>query len=999
MRLATILFALAVLAVFVSSPLQASALSSGQIEGTVTDSVSGEKLPGATVWLEGSGFGASVDKAGKYVIARIPPGKYTMVVRYIGYVTKRATIEVKADDQLVRNVVLAPEAVEGETVVVLGQARGQQAAINEQLSSNTITNVVSSEKIHELPDASAATALSRLPGVSLMNGDQVVIRGIQAKLNTVLINGIQVPSTDMTDRATNLGFISSNLLSGIEVIKALTPDLDANTIGGVVNLKLREAPSDFHGDVFLQGNYNTMNRTRDSYKAWASVSDRFFDDNLGIFVQANADRTNQGQNSAVATFGIYGSNDIAYGQAPYKMNSFAFTDQWNVALNTGGSIIVDYRLPNGKLVLQNTYTNSANNNTSFINTLDFVNNERDYSMFRNDYGKDLMINALQAEYELGGVKAEFTLSHSSADEYTHMRYGDPGNFFGFYNTADQPFGSGVDYSSGTQPLYFTYDDIMHLYLDPNDAYKANVQGWVTTKHDAFVQHMYNTSLDLTVPWTITEDIVSKFKAGGKLTRTTRKNDVEGQFNGAAQDDFFTGVTNFFPDHLGLSSGNRTMFTDVWNTKYARSNYFMNGEYPFLYAMDRDLMDRYMLASIAGWVRPRHMPISEKDDFDGAEVFSAGYLMGTFDLGPQITLVAGARFEHFNMKYRGRFVICTHSVYGTGVEPDTLNYVDRNDNNIFPSAQIRYKVNDWSDVRLAVTEGVSRPDYNAIMPSIYYEQGATSTAGNPKLKPAISTNADLSYSVYSNEVGLLTVGGFFKKIVNFFYSTSIYYQNLSYYSASYPDSAAFAAVGLTKSAMPTAGQSITTYLNNPWPAYVRGLEVEWQTNFWYLPKPLNILVLTANYTRAWSDMDYQQVLNTAVSYQDGRITKYHYYTTDTVRNARLLYQSDDVVNVAVGADYEGFSGRISFSMQGNVITSVGSRPETDQYTGNIYRWDLTLQQKLPIEGFKVILDAVNLFNNPTYTYQDFRRSGGAIVQNVQSKTYSPRFIELSLRYSL
>ena len=81
-----------------------------------------------------------------------------------------------------------------------------------------------------------------------MNGDQVIIRGVEAKMNQVLINGIELPSTDMNDRSTNLGFISSNLLSSIEVVKALTPDLDANAIGGVVNLRLREAPENFHFD-------------------------------------------------------------------------------------------------------------------------------------------------------------------------------------------------------------------------------------------------------------------------------------------------------------------------------------------------------------------------------------------------------------------------------------------------------------------------------------------------------------------------------------------------------------------------------------------------------------------------------------------------------------------------------------------------------------------------------------------------------------------------------
>jgi outer membrane receptor protein involved in Fe transport len=92
----------------------------------------------------------------------------------------------------------------------------------------------------------------------------------------------------MNNRSTNLGFISSNMLSGIEVVKALTPDMDANTIGGVVNLKLREAPSGLHFDVLAQGNYNYSDRNANNYKFWASVSQRFFNDKLCFYKECES---------------------------------------------------------------------------------------------------------------------------------------------------------------------------------------------------------------------------------------------------------------------------------------------------------------------------------------------------------------------------------------------------------------------------------------------------------------------------------------------------------------------------------------------------------------------------------------------------------------------------------------------------------------------------------------------------------------------------------------
>ena len=320
----------------------------GSLKGHVVDKNTGEPLVGANVILEKTSLGSGTDVYGNYVIRSIPVGKYSIKVSYIGYISVSNDINIVQGESLEENYLLEPQALKGETVTVLAQARGQHEAINQQLSSSTITNIVSSEKIRELPDQSAATAISRLPGMSLMNGDQVVIRGIQAKLNTVLINGIQLPSTDMNDRSTNLGFISSNMLSGIEVIKALTPDLDANAIGGVVNLKLREAPNDLHFDVLTQGNYNSQNHTTDNYKFWASVSDRFLDNTLGVFIQGNADRSDVGDNQASASYGI--SQNLPYGEAPYQMNSFTFTDQQKIITNNGGSINLDYILPHGKII-------------------------------------------------------------------------------------------------------------------------------------------------------------------------------------------------------------------------------------------------------------------------------------------------------------------------------------------------------------------------------------------------------------------------------------------------------------------------------------------------------------------------------------------------------------------------------------------------------------------------------------------------------------------------
>jgi TonB-dependent receptor len=965
----------------------------GQIQGTITDSTTGDALSGANVIIEGTSLGAASDINGNYKIYNVPADSFKVIVRYIGYQLKEIPIKIIGGTTIEVNVSMLSEVIKGETVVVTAQALGQKEAINQQLTSNTITNIVSAEKIHQLPDASAATALSRLPGISLMNGDQVVIRGIQAKNNLILVNGIQLPSTDVNTRSTNLGFISSNMLSGIEVVKVLTPDMDANAIGGVVNLRLREAPEDWHFDMLTEGSLNNQDRTWDNYRFWASVSNRFFDDKFGVFLQGNADRSNAGDDLATAAYTAYESQP--YGLSPYRMDNFTFNDQQNVTSTAGGSLILDYKFSNGSILLQNTLSQAVYNNATHNYQLDFAGNRLVYSLGRDKNDKILVINGLQTEYNFGNIKGELSLSHSYSDKNTDVRFGDVGDATNFTNAGGPvPFldanGNRISYSGAIRNT-LTYDDALDIITDPEDYKSAKIQDWAVLRSEVFDEHIYNAKLDFNIPVSFSTEFSSIFKIGGKFTRTTRANDLTRWYKRVGDETFYDPVRDFIPGKT-LTGANPLLFTDLQNTDYTRGEYFLDETYDFKYAYDVDKTSDFY----AALTLPLHRAGSAQYDFDGAEIFSAGYLMGSFTFGPRLSLIAGGRYEHYNMDYHSTMFYVTHPVDGNGNLIDTLNTVDRNDDNFFPNAQLRYKFTDWADIRVAYSQTVSRPDYQAILPNTFYNERILTSAGNPKLKPAISTNYDAYLSFYNNEIGLFTVGGFYKEMENVFFQTIIYYGNLAFYNVTFPDSAFWRSQGIRP---PGRSEKVTTYLNNPNPAYIKGLEFEWQTNFWYLPQPLNSLVLTVNYTKVWSKMDYQQLRTQPVrNPQTGQIVDY--ITTDTVRTARLLNQGDDILNVALGVDYKGFSGRISFNFQGNVITTVGSRPEEDQFTGNIYKWDFTLKQQLPIEGLSIQLSGINIFHNVTETYRKFRRViDGPISDNLLSERYSPSVFQFNLRYTL
>jgi len=139
----------------------------GSISGRVLDKISGEGLPGANVYIEGTAFGTATGLDGSFTLSKIPAGEYELSIRYIGYSIQKVSILIEAGETLNQDILLEEDAASIEEVVVTAQLRGQRGAINRQLTANSVMNAVSKDKLQELPDANIAESLGRIPGVSV----------------------------------------------------------------------------------------------------------------------------------------------------------------------------------------------------------------------------------------------------------------------------------------------------------------------------------------------------------------------------------------------------------------------------------------------------------------------------------------------------------------------------------------------------------------------------------------------------------------------------------------------------------------------------------------------------------------------------------------------------------------------------------------------------------------------------------------------------------------
>jgi hypothetical protein len=172
----------------------------------------------------------------------------------------------------------------------------------------------------------------------------------------------------------------------------------------------------------------------------------------------------------------------------------------------------------------------------------------------------------------------------------------------------------------------------------------------------------------------------------------------------------------------------------------------------------------------------------------------------------------------------------------------------------------------------------------------------------------------------------------------------------------------------------------------------GLETEWQSNFTWLPSPFNGLVLNANYTHVWSETKYLLHRVLFIVPPGGWMPEP--VESDTSYTNRLLHQADDIANASIGYDYKGFSARLSFRFQGNVVNTIRSLPHLNGYSANQYKFDFVVKQRIPFKygDMEIFLNAINFTNVPNRGFVNYPNG-----RQTTSVRYYGRQFQLGIRF--
>lgn len=230
------------------------------VSGYVFDE-QGLTLPGATVEIESLNRGAVTDQSGRFVMAGVASGTYTLEVNYLGFQTASRQVTVSGNTEV--EFTLTPGIIQGDEVLVVSERlAGEAKALNQQRANMNVTNVVSTDQIGKFPDANVGDALKRIPSITVLydQGEArfASIRGSAPQLNSVQINGERIPSAEAEIRTVQLDLIPSDMIQTIEVNKVLMADMDADAIGGSVNLITRAPSGGQRISVTAGGGYNDL---------------------------------------------------------------------------------------------------------------------------------------------------------------------------------------------------------------------------------------------------------------------------------------------------------------------------------------------------------------------------------------------------------------------------------------------------------------------------------------------------------------------------------------------------------------------------------------------------------------------------------------------------------------------------------------------------------------------------------------------------------------------
>ncbi|MBL9199150.1 MAG: TonB-dependent receptor [Opitutaceae bacterium] len=940
------------------------AAEDARLTGVVRNAVTGGLLNGATIEVAALGLSTRTDAFGRFELTGLPAGEHAVRVDYTGLDAETRVMRVAAGGVARAEFLLRSEILKLETVQVTAEASGHAAAITRQRNAVNALSAAAADAFGSLANQNPGEVFMRLPGVTATVTEDnevsaVAVRGMASTLNAVTMDGgILAPVASNATRQVRFTTNVTAQFEEFEVVKGITPDMDAASIGGTLNMKTRSPLNTARGHELSYrfgarwappfAPHNPMRRDRPLHPDLSLNYQGVFsilggDRNLGVSLNATyfesvgdyvrTIRDYQSTNASPAFMWNYQASDYFFnrhletisGRVDFQWNEFtrlslrgtvndytafgghqynesrALTAQTIAALDAAGN-------PTGTGAILPNFTDRRTEARAIAAS--------QFQMIANSIGQLQRQRTVQfvGEHKRGALQlnADLNVATGVLDQTSGQDTKDRAG--GSLTSTITGVGWVLDSSQSLEFPRFTQTGGPSIY-DLNN-YRNSI---LTQTGGRRAAHVYSAKLD------VRHDLPTRVPAYVKAGVAYRRQDsLSTTWNN-------TRYTYAGPD--GVVGNADDTLAPFANPGLVRSAQFGLGNLPFVHigSVGQSVKDQP-----GRWVEDVYFRESQKfaGTNDVAEDITAGYLLGHVRAGP-LTVLGGVRLERTDLDAKAWVINRTLPAITDPVLRAATEYSRRSRggsyDNTLPSLHLTYAIQPRLLARASYSTGIARPNFNNLIPTESVNDAArTVTISNPALKPQTADNWDVSLEYYMRQLGLVSAGVFQKDLADFIFSSSglvVGTGNDNGFNGQY------------------SGYTLNTSLNGG-RARVRGLELNWQQQLAFGPKWVRSFGLFANLTRLNTRGDYGTGVPQAVS------SLAEFVPTSWNAGARF--------------SRGGFRTNLLVNHTGEYLFTYSANAARRVYKKEFRNTTLSLSYAFR-PSIEVYCDAYNLFNQPQRLY--------------------------------
>ena len=712
------------------------------LNGKLFDSDNNTAIAGAIIKVNNGKKLYTTDVEGRFIISLELGKSYTITCSSLGYTTKEISDITSDKNSTIEIGLLRAKNKQLADVVVKSSSKKETAAsiFAMQKNSSSISDGISSETIKKSPDKNIGDVLKRVSGASVQDNKFVIVRGLNERYNTALLNNSILPSTEPDKRAFSFDIIPSSLIDNLLIFKSSTPDLPGDFSGGAIKITTKDYPSQKISEFSVSTSYNDNTTFKNFYGGLPN------DANEASGFLSNS-RNLPGAYKSV------GSKLIVQTAATKSAITNSFPNAFGQEILNKAMPSTSYNYLGG-----NTKVLDNGNKLGYIYSISYNNSYKTFDRDRGDYQvyNYLLNQSHTTNYEQkNGISALLNVTYSFKKSKLSFK-----NIFN--NDLVRSFSSRNGKDVANAPDYFL------IKSQNSEAQQAGL-------YNSVIEGVHNLNQNWILDWNTNFSTTYRYQPDQKILtfRTPYNNDKDyylklgnenspeirnaGRVYTDLTENIYGGNFNLTKNFQYLGNSQKLKFgstvyyrertVKVNALGYASTNAFGStvpetSSSTFNNIFSSTNIDKYSLtlADIA----------TNSVGYDANALMSSGYAMYDGKISNKIKLTAGARVESYTQIL------------------NTLNQKEINLNNfdVLPSALLTYSLTDKSNFRIGASETVNRPEFRELANySVYDYENNVVIRGNPGLVRSQVTNFDIRYEYFPSSGEIVSFSTFYKNFNN------------------------------------------------------------------------------------------------------------------------------------------------------------------------------------------------------------------------------------------